>query len=473
VGADGGNGGDGGDGGNGGNADAGAIYSGALVCSPAAGYSGNDSTAGVLGPGGAGGGPGSGGGLGAFGPGGIGGTVSNGATQGPSGPNGAAGQAGTAGAGDLTTGSPGSAGSSTHPETDFTKGTGSGCDTPLSISTTRVSGAAEYSAYSQAITATGGDTPYTFNLSLGSLPSGLSVTPGGLITGTPTQSGTFDFSILAEDASGPAQKFVEAYSLTVAAVTKPVNTGAPSISGTGKAGTALSCAHGVWSGPPSGYTYAWARDGTLIQGATGSSYTVQKLDQGTAVTCTVTASNVLGKGPAATSKGFTVPVPPVPRCPPATGSLSGSKLGLIHLGMTKQQARHAYTHSSTRGQQYKDFFCLTPYGVRVGYASPKLLRGLPVRERGRYKGRVVWASTDNARYAVGGIRAGATLAAAEKALPHGYYFRVGANYWYLAPAQGATAVLKVRHNVVEEVGIAVKQLTGSHKADRELMTSFD
>jgi len=116
---------------------------------------------------------------------------------------------------------------------------------------------------------------------------------------------------------------------------------------------------------------------------------------------------------------------------------------------------------------------LTPYGVRVGYASPKLLRSLPVRERGRYKGRVVWASTDNARYAVAGIRAGATLRAAEKALPHGYLFRVGANYWYLAPVKGATAVLKERNGLVEEVGIAVKQLAGSHKADRELMTSFD
>jgi len=60
-----------------------------------------------------------------------------------------------------------------------------------------------------------------------------------------------------------------------------------------------------------------------------------------------------------------------------------------------------------------------------------------------------------------------------QALPHGDLFRVGLNYWYLAPAGGATAVLKERHGLVEEAGIAVKQLTGSRKADRELMTSFD
>jgi hypothetical protein len=74
---------------------------------------------------------------------------------------------------------------------------------------------------------------------------------------------------------------------------------------------------------------------------------------------------------------------------------------------------------------------------------------------------------------VHGIRAGATLTDAETSLPNGYLFRVGLNYWYLAPAGGATAVLKVRQGLVEEIGIADKSLTGSHTADRKLMTSFD
>ena len=61
----------------------------------------------------------------------------------------------------------------------------------------------------------------------------------------------------------------------------------------------------------------------------------------------------------------------------------------------------------------------------------------------------------------------------QAALPHSDYFRLGLNYWYLAPIKGATAVLKVRHGIVEEVGIADKQLTGSHRANRILMSSFD
>ncbi len=161
------------------------------------------------------------------------------------------------------------------------------------------------------------------------------------------------------------------------------------------------------------------------------------------------------------------------KCPAATGSVSGTAIGLAHLGMTRAQILHAYTKSSTRGAQHKEFFCLTPYGLRVGLASAKLVGALSRSEQNALKDRVVWISTDNARYAVHGIRAGATLTAAQHALPHSYYFRLGANYWYLAPDGKTTAVLKVRHGLVEEIGIADKQLTVSHTADKTLMSSFE
>jgi len=295
----------------------------------------------------------------------------------------------------------------------------------------------------------------------------------GTITYTPAAAylGADSFTFTASNAVGAS--YPATATITVNPALPPVDTTPPAISGQAKAGQRLSCATGSWKNSPIKYVYQWDRDGTPIQAATGSTYVVQKLDDGTTLTCTVTASNSAGAGSPATSKGFNVSVPVVKKCPAGTGSLSGSTLGLIRLGMTRDQVRHEYTHSSTRGSKYKDFFCLTPFGVRVGYASPKLLGELPKRERGKYAGRVIWASTDNARYAVAGIRAGATLTAAEKALPHGYLFRVGLNDWYIAPVRGASAVLKVRQGIVEEVGIAVKQLTGSHKADRELMTSFD
>jgi predicted acyl esterase len=159
-------------------------------------------------------------------------------------------------------------------------------------------------------------------------------------------------------------------------------------------------------------------------------------------------------------------------CPRATGRLYGDRLGLLTLGMTRARARRAYTHSSDRGSRYKDFFCLTPIGVRVGYASPKLLKTLPRRARRQLQGRVVWASTANPYYSLRGVRPGFRLAVAAKRLHLGAPLHIGKNYWYLAPNGASTAVLKVRHQRVQEIGIASKRLTQGRNAQRTLMASF-
>jgi phospholipase C len=295
--------------------------------------------------------------------------------------------------------------------------------------------------------------------------SGSPITIGGLTGGD-----HYTFTVTATNAigTGPASSPSNVVSPPVI---PPHNTVGPKVSGKDAAGSKLSCSQGSWTGAPTRFAYSWSRDGTLLPGVTATTYKVQTADEGTALRCTVTATNAGGSA-VASSPAVAIPVPRVKGCPAATGTLSGTTVGLIHLGITRAQARHAYTHSSTRGFEDKDFFCLTPYGIRVGYGSSKLLKHLPVRERHTYAGRVVWISTDNARYAINGIRASATLTAAEAKLPHGYLFRVGANDWYIAPAGKASAVLKVRGGVVQEVGIAVNALTASHKADRQLMTSF-
>ena len=165
-------------------------------------------------------------------------------------------------------------------------------------------------------------------------------------------------------------------------------------------------------------------------------------------------------------------VPFGPGCPPATGRLTGRTLGLVTLGMTRAQARRAYRFSRDRGKRYEDFFCLTPVGVRVGYASPKLLRTLSPAIRRHWKGRVVWASTSNGYYTVHGIRPGARLALAARRLRFGPVARVGLNSWYFAPNGSSTALVKVRHGVVEEIGIADKTLTKSRKARGIFIASF-
>jgi hypothetical protein len=56
-------------------------------------------------------------------------------------------------------------------------------------------------AYSQQITASGGTGPYTFAVSSGTLPAGLTLAPGGLLSGTPTTAGTSTVTIRAIDSS--------------------------------------------------------------------------------------------------------------------------------------------------------------------------------------------------------------------------------------------------------------------------------
>lgn len=58
--------------------------------------------------------------------------------------------------------------------------------------------------YSQAITAGGGTGPYTFAVTLGNLPAGLTLSSGGVLSGTSTAAGIFNFSVTATDTNGCA-----------------------------------------------------------------------------------------------------------------------------------------------------------------------------------------------------------------------------------------------------------------------------
>ena len=140
--------------------------------------------------------------------------------------------------------------------------------------------------------------------------------------------------------------------------------------------------------------------------------------------------------------------------------------------MTRDRARYLYRQHSNRGRQYEDFFCLTPIGVRVGYASPKLLGPLARRERTKVSGRVVWSSTSDPYYSLDGIRAGESIALASRVLGTEPPFHIGLNYWYLARKKTYTAVLNVRGGVVEELGIADNALTVSRGSQGVLMHSF-
>lgn len=87
----------------------------------------------------------------------------------------------------------------------------------LSITTTSLPNGQVGASYSAALSATGGTTPYTWSLTAGALPGGLSLNGGtGTITGTPT--GTANASSLTfkvTDSSSPAQSLSVTLTMTV------------------------------------------------------------------------------------------------------------------------------------------------------------------------------------------------------------------------------------------------------------------
>jgi hypothetical protein len=105
-------------------------------------------------------------------------------------------------------------------------------------------------AYSQALTATEGPggvgVPYTFAVAAGSLPAGLSLTPGGALTGTPSAPGQFSFTVTDSDRSGFMGR--RSYTLTI-------DPAAPAVS--------VTDAGGTYNGQPyAGSATAVGRDGT-------------------------------------------------------------------------------------------------------------------------------------------------------------------------------------------------------------------
>ncbi|MBI3471600.1 MAG: putative Ig domain-containing protein, partial [Candidatus Solibacter usitatus] len=70
-------------------------------------------------------------------------------------------------------------------------------------------------AYSQTLTASGGSGSYLWAVTAGGLPSGLNLSSSGVISGSPTAAGTFDFSVQVTDSAGA--RATRSLSLTVIA----------------------------------------------------------------------------------------------------------------------------------------------------------------------------------------------------------------------------------------------------------------
>jgi hypothetical protein len=82
------------------------------------------------------------------------------------------------------------------------------------ITTSLPNWTANAAGYDQAINATGGTGPYSFSLSSGTLPPGLTLNAGGVLSGTPTSPGTCNFTVTATDSSQPSYSTLDDPSTT-------------------------------------------------------------------------------------------------------------------------------------------------------------------------------------------------------------------------------------------------------------------
>ena len=152
-------------------------------------------------------------------------------------------------------------------------GTGSAytwkCCGTVVLSPPSLSGASLGVSYSESITASGGTAPYTYAITSGSLPGGLTLSSAGLISGVPTQSGTFPFTVTATDSYSCTGS--QAYSLVVSAAPCPTIALSPATLPAGTTGTAYSQTITA-SGGTAPYTFAvtiGSLPGGLSLGATG------------------------------------------------------------------------------------------------------------------------------------------------------------------------------------------------------------
>jgi large repetitive protein len=117
--------------------------------------------------------------------------------------------------------------------------------------------------YGDTLTESGGTSPFTWSVSSGSLPAGISLSADGNLSGTPTATGTSSFTVKVTDANG--QSATEATSISISAGVSTTFSAPPSAPVGGAYSDTLTATGGT-------APYTWSvNSGTLPAGITLSS----------------------------------------------------------------------------------------------------------------------------------------------------------------------------------------------------------
>ncbi len=189
-------------------------------------------------------------------------------------------------------------------------------DVPVTVNPATVPNGTVAVAYSQTITASGGVAPYSFAVTAGALPAGLTLSPGGLLSGTPTAGGSFNFTVTATDSSPFPGPFAgsRAYTLVIAPPT--ISLPATPLAG-GTLGAAYSAAIAPASGGTAPYAYAvtaGALPGGLILNAATGAITGTPSALGTFNFSITATDSSTGTGPYTATQSYSIVVidnPPI------------------------------------------------------------------------------------------------------------------------------------------------------------------
>jgi len=210
----------------------------------------------------------------------------------------------------------------------------------LTITTTTLPGGTTGTAYNQTLQATGGVPAYTWSVSAGSLPAGLSLSSAGVISGTPsgTFTGTTNFTVSATDSQTPTHTTTTA-NLSITVTAPPLSVTTTSLAG-GSVGNVYSSQTLQATGGIKPYSWA-VTTGSLPTGLSLNSATgvISGTPSGTFVgtdsfTVTVTDSETPSAKTASANLSITITVAPLSVT--TTGALPTGVVNAVYAGATLQ-----------------------------------------------------------------------------------------------------------------------------------------
>ncbi|HEY1036746.1 MAG TPA: putative Ig domain-containing protein, partial [Pseudoxanthomonas sp.] len=181
-------------------------------------------------------------------------------------------------------------------------------------------------AYAQSVSATGGVAPYSFAVTAGALPAGISLSTAGALSGSATQVGSFSFTVTAADANGQAGS--RPYTFSVAAPTLTMTPAPGTLSAPYGAAFSQTFSAAGGTGP-----YSYALTGTLPAGMSFSGDTLSGTPTAPGsypITVIATALGLTGVGaPFSIAQNYTINVP-APTIALAPATLPNTTAGLAY-----------------------------------------------------------------------------------------------------------------------------------------------